>query len=139
MKKQSLTFAIVLSLLLAAGSAFAQTINVAADIPFGFVVNKHTVPAGHYTLKSLGPNRMLMLRDSNDQPVAIISANRAESLTPSANTKLIFRRYENRYFLSQVWMQGEDSGLQLPKSARESEVALDFHPERVEVLAQLSK
>jgi hypothetical protein len=137
MKKQSLTLATVLSLLLAAGSAFAQTINVKADIPFGFAVNHQTLPPGEYSLKSIGPQHVVIMQSSDNRAVATMLMNSTHALDASAKTKLIFKRYEGRYFLSQVWVQGERSGLQLPTSKRESEVARDFQPQSVEILAQL--
>lgn len=138
MKKQALTLIGVLSLLLAAGSAFAQTINVKGDIPFSFIVNKATLPAGQYELKSLTEDgRMLSVRDSDGQAVAMIGSIRTESLKAANETKLVFTRYGDRYFLSQIWVAGETSGHQLPKSKREAEVAMDYNPERVVVVAEL--
>ena len=40
-----------------------------------------------------------------------------------AESKLIFNRYGNHYFLSQIWTQGDNSGRELFKSQRESELA----------------
>jgi len=54
MKRQMLTLVGVLGMLLAAGSASAQTIKVKADVPFNFIINKATLPAGEYTLMSVG-------------------------------------------------------------------------------------
>lgn len=104
MKKHALTLIGVLSLLLAAGSAFAQTIDVKGDIPFSFIVNKATLPSGQYELKSLTEDgKMLGLRGPDGKPVDIVNSNRTESMTPSQKTKLVFKRYGDRYFLSQIW------------------------------------
>ena len=53
MKKQLLAL-VGLGLLLATVSASAQTVPLKANIPFNFIVNKAELPAGEYTLKSLG-------------------------------------------------------------------------------------
>ena len=42
---------------------------------------------------------------------------------PKTESKLIFNRYGDRYFLSQVWTAGNSSGRQLLKSDREKEMA----------------
>ena len=43
----------------------------------------------------------------------------------SEGTKLVFHRYGDRYFLAQIWVAGNNSGSELPKSPREVEVAQD--------------
>ena len=138
MKKHALTLIGVLSLLLAAGSAFAQTIDVKGDVPFNFIVNKATVPAGQYELKSLsGDGKTLTLRGPDGKPVGIFSSIRAESLQASDKTKLVFKRYGDRYFLSQIWLAGARSGHELPMSSREKEMAMNSTPESVVVMAEL--
>lgn len=139
MKKQALTLTIVLSLLLVAGSAFAQTISLKADIPFKFVVNDKTMPAGQYSLASLNSldDRNLVLASADNKQHMLINANSAASLQPSQQTRLIFEKYGDRYFLSQIWVAGNDAGHALRQSKREKEVAMDYQPEQVVVLASL--
>jgi hypothetical protein len=141
MKKQALTIVGVLSLLLAAGSAFAQMNGptIQANIPFKFVVDRQALPAGDYTISRLGNSEpALVIRSADGKEVKIALCNRLEALQPAAKTKLVFRRYgTDRYFLSQVWVAGSDSGRQLPKSAHENEVAMDFTSSDVIVMASL--
>jgi hypothetical protein len=137
MKRQALTLITVLSLLLAAGSAYAQTIRVKADIPFKFSVNKETMPAGEYTIQSVSTDRVLLIRNSDDKPMTMLIANSVQSLRPSEHSKLVFQRYGDDYFLSQVWVAGNTLGHQVPKSGRERELALNQNPEGVIVLAEL--
>lgn len=139
MKKHALTLIGVLSLLMAAGSAYAQSIHVKGDIPFSFIVNKETLPAGQYEFKSMGlsDGRVILVRDAEGKPLATVNNLRAESMDTCQTTKLVFKRYGSRYFLHQIWVAGEKSGQQLPKSSRESEVAMDYRPSTVVVLAQL--
>jgi hypothetical protein len=137
MKKQVLTIVSVLSLVLAAGSAFAQTTKVQADIPFNFVVHNATMPAGTYTFSSVGIGGTLLIRGTHNKAVKVVNANYAQSGAPSARTKLVFRCYGTRYFLSQIWTEGSDRGRQLSKTAAESEVAMDFSPHDVILVASL--
>jgi len=136
MKKQILTLVGVLSLMLVAGSAFAQSVNLSADIPFGFVMEKQTLPAGHYTIKTVS-ERVLALQGPDGKQVAMMITHRVEASRPAANSKLVFQRYGDRYFLAQAWAAGNNAGVELPKGARESEIALDTRPEQVVVLASL--
>jgi hypothetical protein len=140
MRRQVLTLIGVLSLvLLAAGSAVAKTLNIRAGIPFKFVINKQTLPSGQYSITTLAASngRTLMIRSNDSRVATIVNSNSTQSLNPSKQTKLVFRRYGDRYFLSQVWVAGEALGHQLPKSGRETEVALNNAPQEVVVMAEL--
>src|SRR5205823_2828657 len=48
MKRQAFSLVTLLSLLLVAGSAIAQTVHVRGNIPFNFAVGNKTFPAGTY-------------------------------------------------------------------------------------------
>lgn len=143
MKRQAISFVSLLGLLLVAGSAIAQTVHVSADIPFNFVVGSKTYPAGAYSIGTMSDrdSKVLLLRAANGNASAAVMSNAAENLTPADKTKLVFNRYGNQYFLSQVWLSGEAQGRQLPKSNREKEVgkamALSRPTERVEVTASI--
>jgi hypothetical protein len=65
----------------------------------------------------------------------------ASANAPQAKSKLVFHRYDNRYFLTQVWTAGSARGRELPKSAKEKEQALAAHneaPEQVTIVARLT-
>ncbi len=137
MKRQILTLVGGLSLLLAAGSAYAQTIHVKADVPFGFIADKASLAPGQYMLQTVGSDRVVLIRSADNQPVAILISNAVKTTEPSEKTKLVFRRYGDRYFLSQIWVAGENSGHQLRKGAREAEMARGARS-HAEVVAALS-
>jgi hypothetical protein len=67
----------------------------------------------------------------------LVVPNNLESLKAADKTKLVFRCYGDRYFLSEIWIEGSQTGRKLPKSAHESEVAMDFTSQDVVVLASL--
>jgi hypothetical protein len=137
MKKQ--LFALVgLGLLLTAVSVSAQTLPVKANVPFNFMANKATMPAGEYTIEALiSSSRGLLIRGSDPQVEAIVLTGPCESLNAAPQTKLVFHRYGDRYFLSQIWVQGDKTGHQLPKTKREAEVALDYPAQQVVLVAQI--
>jgi hypothetical protein len=126
MKKQALTLVGVLSLVLAAGSAFAQSGEIRANVPFSFVVNHMELPAGQYSITTIGGgNEILVLRGLNNKTVQLVNANSAQANKPADRTKLVFRVYGDRYFLSQIWTAGNERGREMPKSSLESETAMD--------------
>jgi len=136
MKKQ--LFALLgLGLLLATVSAYAQTTNVKANIPFNFVVNGKTLPSGEYTIRTVGGINHALSISGPDRKTSMFLANSCASLKGSEKTKLIFSRHGDRYFLSQIWEAGNAAGYELPKSRWEVEMAQDDTVARVVVLAEL--
>ncbi len=135
MKKQVLCLVGVLSLLLVAGSALAQN-TIVANVPFGFSVNRTTMPAGEYRISSVGGDALL-LQSQDRKTVQLFSPNHAETLNPSADTKLVFHCYDSKEhcFLYQIWVQGKNRGRQLPKSSYENEVSARLRSNDVPVIA----
>lgn len=95
------------------------------NIPFDFVAGNTSLPAGEYLVETSGPTHTLLLIDRKDTiSSAFINTNAAVSAGPQSESKLVFNRYGDRYFLSQVWTAGYSTGRQLMKTAREKEIAL---------------
>lgn len=140
MKFHGSTLVFVLALMMV-GESMAQTIRMKADVPFEFIVNGSTLPPGQYTIQSFGTadGKTLLLRGSDKNENATVNAIDVESMKSARETKLIFHRYGNRYFLSQVWVAGNERGHELPKSHRESELARDYerHFQEVDVVAAM--
>ncbi len=137
MKKQMFSL-LGLSLMLATVSAYGQTVRVNANIPFNFSVTGATLPAGAYTIQSLtSDGRVLSIRDSDMRAQGMVFAIPCESLNDVKQTKLVFHRYGDRYFLTQIWVAGRNSGHQIPKSRRETEMAKDYTMQEVVFVAAL--
>ena len=143
MKRQAFSLISLLSLLLVAGSAIAQTVHVRADIPFSFAVGSKTLPAGTYDVRTIDgrDSKMLLLQARDGNSSMMVGSNAAQNLKPADKTKLVFNRYGNRYFLSEIWVNGATLGRQLLKTSRETELTKDFAQDltqrRVEILASL--
>jgi hypothetical protein len=122
---------------LAVGMANAQLNGtpVRADVPFGFTVGTQTFPAGQYTIRQMSDMGALGILGTGSA-VAIAQSNAVESLNAANATKLVFHRYGDRYFLYQVWVEGENRGRQLPKTPLERELASNRNPKSVAVLAR---
>jgi len=135
MKKTLMLFAAALALFVTT-AASAQTIHMKADIPFNFVLNGATLPAGEYTVTSMDVRgQVLSISDLNSHHNNLITSNSCRSLKPATKTKLVFYRYGDRYFLKQIWVVGNDSGREIPTSRREEEVAKDFSMQEVVLVA----
>jgi hypothetical protein len=136
MKKHGLAL-LGLGLLFLGASAFAQTINLKADIPFNFIVAGTKLPSGTYSIESLGNGVALAVRAADSGQTRILLSSRCASLKRTDQSKLVFHRYGDRYFLAQVWMVGNDSGRELPKTRQEIEVAASYPAANVVLLAAL--
>ncbi len=132
MKKQVLKTITILSLLLvlAAVSVNAQQLSensIAINIPFDFAVGETKLPAGNYTLGRIALTSSydrLVIQSADglgDTHTGMTRPNRASEV--QKQSKLVFNRYGDQYFLSQVWMAGSDTGRDLFQSRNERNLA----------------
>jgi hypothetical protein len=121
-----------LSLATAAISANAQSLKARANVPFDFVVGDKTLTSGDYTIATVTMAGDALRISSTDM------SQTAARLTitadgRSANAKLVFHRYGNRYFLAEIWTGAGAQGRVFMKSRQEK--AIEKESNRV---AQLS-
>jgi len=125
MKKHTfvMTSLLLLSLMAAAQVVQAQEALV-VNIPFEFVAGKLTLPAGEYRVEKLEKNSVVVLTHCTQPGAsAVVMTIAAQANEPQSDSKLVFNRYGNLYFLSQYWMAGSSRGRLLLKSAREEEIS----------------
>ena len=92
------------------------------QVPFDFVAGSRQFPAGDYTVKSDLAAGAVLIRSEGEGPAAFILTFPAGENTDYSHAKLIFKRYGEHYFLSQVWPAGV-AGRELGKSRQEVELA----------------
>jgi hypothetical protein len=114
---------------------------VLANIPFQFTAGEMTLPAGEYRVQKVrDSSSALVIRSTDGKGAAMVITFAAAVNAPQAKSKLVFRRYGNRYFLTQVWSAGSSQGRELRKSAKEKEQALAARnetPDQVTIVARL--
>lgn len=110
-----------LSFVSAVVSAQGQSTQAVAKVPFEFIVGDKTLPSGQYTVRALS--------DTNKAALMIKGRSSAIRLTdaiqPNKNktqARLVFHRYGERYFLSEVWMGADSTGRQLLQSGQERSI-----------------
>ena len=134
MSKKLLIVVLALPLLMTA-AASAQTIHMKVTVPFNFVAAGANLPAGEYEIQSIGTGvNVLVIRDRNSAASILVSSSSCESLNASSSTKVVFHRYGSRYFLSQLWVEGDKQGHQVAPSTQETEVAMDSPQKEVVLL-----
>lgn len=98
--------------------------RVIANIPFAFIVGKKTLPAGDYTIDrpdSNDPN-VLLIRNANNHVALFTNAESVQSRQMPNRSELVFNRIGDKYFLSKVWVSGDDIGCEIPKPRAEREL-----------------
>jgi hypothetical protein len=120
---KTLWVALCTALLAVASSAsMGQTSpgDMKVDVPFSFVVEGQTLPAGHYIVKNSDEAH---IRIVGSNPPGVYVATHAAVRSASDGSKLVFHRYGDTYFLSAVWVTGNTSGRELFRSPAERELA----------------
>ena len=77
------------------------------QVPFDFRVGSSHLSAGHYTVFHVGSHLVLFQRNDG-KATALIPVMVSDTPSGKSASKLVFNRYGNKYFLSQVWT-AEDS------------------------------
>lgn len=116
------------------GQSDRQTV---VNIPFNFIVGDKSLPAGQYiiqrnkrdsdtvwtiTTKDTGVTRKLFL-------TVAVRSNETHQ-----DTKLVFHRYEDYYFLTAFWTAGDNTGRELQQSDRERNLDQKLLAQREEII-----
>ena len=110
-------------LLLAAASAFAEQ-PFQAQIPFSFHLGGSVLPSGAYSVyREGGAREVVHFRSADGKSSVMMFSHGIESLAYATRAKLVFNRYGDQYFLTQVWPGNSNAGRELPKTRLEEEVA----------------
>lgn len=125
MYRKTLPFVIALIVLLPlmATRAGAQTNQeLVANVPFDFTVCQERLPAGEYKVRpvSSANPRVLLVSSRDDRSVIMVCTRDVKGQKPAATGKLIFNRYGDQYFLSEMWLPGEITGIEVAKSDQEA-------------------
>jgi hypothetical protein len=99
---------VTMILMLIAGSARAANQQMYVKVPFSFLVDGQSMPAGRYTLTNLASG-YVSIHELGADPAAIITSTVAiGSQNPAGDVPaLVFLPYENSYMLIQVWLSRE--------------------------------
>ena len=129
MKKNSLSIFLMSAVLviLSVSYASAQSANEqTANIPFAFNVGDKTFPAGEYTVRRVNPQSdrtALAIRSADASASKIVLTTPVQSSKVRESAKLVFNRYGDQYYLSQVLSPAENGGLEIPQSRAERRLA----------------
>lgn len=108
--------------LLAAASLYAEP-PIKAQIPFSFHVGNSTFPAGSYTTNTnVASGTVLVLKSADGKSSAMVLITGMQSAGGPTQPTLVFHKYGDEFFLSQVWSGNGGAGHQLVKTRHEAEL-----------------
>ena len=112
---------VALTLAAAAGLYAQNSTPVSATVPFDFIVGKYLLPAGDYSVQQASAG-MTVIRSADRKTNLTIMTHTARSVIRQEQTRLVFNRYGNEYFLSKVWIEGSEAGTEARPNKRENEL-----------------
>ena len=119
-------------LLLMSGLMAAQSLtssSVVAQVPFDFMVNNKIIPAGESVVRSTGiDGQMLAIRNFDARQSALTASSYSQSNQAADSTVLVFKRYGNQWFLSEIRLEGSNTAYKLPESRAEAELRASRAP-----------
>jgi hypothetical protein len=112
----------LLSVLFAIPAMAQITTRVTFDAPSAFYAGNAKMPAGSYSVTR--PNddeNLLLIEDASGSHSAFVEYVVTSSETPHAQSDVTFNKYGKTEFLSLIWVEGQNSGMQvLPSKAEQS-------------------
>jgi hypothetical protein len=132
---------LLVTLAIAGAANSASRINV--HIPFDFTVGKVKLKAGSYAIDSATAQGVQRIRSEDCRTSVFFSTYGGQTRREPSRSKLVFHRYGDQYFLSEIWDEGSTVAMQLAKSRAERELEHTKYlaknavePETITVMAQ---
>lgn len=124
MKKSVVSSFAILILVVASAavSVHAQSAGeIRVNIPFEFTAGDKALPAGQYSVRRVfeRSDSPLYVQNRKSSETATIMTQVGPTSSSPAGVRLVFNRYGEEYFLSQVWTDEGRIGREVSKSKRE--------------------
>jgi hypothetical protein len=114
-----------LLVLLTFSSALGQSDRTIIHIPFNFTVGEKAFSAGKYIIErnKKDSDTVWVVRHKDNSGKAILLTRPVRANDTQEETRLVFHRYDDLYFLTEFWTAGSATGREIQISNREK--ALD--------------
>jgi hypothetical protein len=95
-----------------------------AYIPFDFIVDGKTLPAGNYEVKRIteAPEGLIIRSVDNKHDHCVFETETVQQKRLPRHDEIVFDRYGDTYFLSEVLSGGMESGRKLAPSREEKQM-----------------
>ena len=121
----SFAFALIVGLAMYPTKAHAQIMGqLEVNVPFEFHVGNSKLPAGKYVIHTLDDSGLTVMEISSaDGSTSVLFDVRSvETGSVPAKNELIFNKYGNRYFLAQLFDEGNRNGDEVVASRDEKKI-----------------
>ena len=95
---------LLVSVMPLAQAAKIDSLALMESIPFSFVVQGKALAAGDYTIDQDSASFTSIVRSTDAKSAAIALVAYQEPAGPRESARLVFHRYGDQYFLSEVWI-----------------------------------
>jgi hypothetical protein len=104
MKRGSLVRFLACGALLTLAVTVSSAEMFRANIPFDFAAASSTMLAGEYTAQTSGStDQMLQMCSVKSVQCVFLAASQVATRADNTQVKLVFHRYGDQYFLSEIW------------------------------------
>jgi hypothetical protein len=103
------------------------------EVPFEFMVGSSHLSAGHYTVSHVG-SKWILFQDDNGKAAALTQVMVTGTPTLDSLSKLVFNRYGDRYFFSQIWTAEDQQMHESYHSRAEQTLLVGQRPSRTVTL-----
>ena len=110
------------SAFMATNAQIESDVTIDAHIPHSFIVRDTTLPAGEYMIKvadDYANLNLLEIRSRDGHTAVLFETEAVQANHAPGKSELFFDKIGDNYFLSRVFLKGDESGNQLPKSRME--------------------
>jgi hypothetical protein len=119
-----------------AATLYAQQTGARFSVPFEFVVNGQSLPAGDYFIEGLWWNAVAFHHGKGEANLIILAEKSRR--TQEVQTKLVFHRYDNRYILASAELPNTDQARAFQTGVvshviKVGKTVAQVHPEIVEI------
>ncbi len=121
----SFAFALIVGLAMYPTKAHAQIMGqLEVNVPFEFHVGNSKLPAGKYVIHTLDDSGLTVMEISSaDGSTSVLfDVQSVEAGSVPARNELIFNKYGNRYFLAQLFDEGNRNGDEVVASRDEKKI-----------------
>jgi hypothetical protein len=138
MRKRVFSAALTCGLLaaVAAATAYAQMpgMTMRTRIPFDFSIRGKTLPAGDYEIRRVNdqPDVLVITSLNSRHERAIFDAEPVEARKIPRNSEVDFHRYGDSYFLSEIFVGGEQTGRELRITRQERDMRREMASNKTE-------
>lgn len=115
----SLCLVIGLGAVMMTQAQIESDVTIMANIPHAFVVRDTTLPAGKYTVRMADANansNVLEIRSAKGKKAVLVETQPIDEARAAGRNELVFDKIRDQWFLSKVFLKGDDSGSQLEET-----------------------